>query len=152
MLNESHLTNKYWAEAIRSAVYLLNRSPLKGLNGKTPEEIFTGHKPDVSHLRVFGCICYVHIPAQNRKKLDSKTQKCIFLKYSNFSKGYRCLNPISGKLLISRDVIFDEQANWFTESVTPLHVLAKPKEEPIEASSPTSLEEPQVPSNDQASL
>jgi len=49
----------------------------------TPKEKFTGKKPDVSHLRVFGCIAYVHVPDEKRSKLDPKVEKCIFIGYSS---------------------------------------------------------------------
>ena len=70
-------------------------------------------KPDLSHLKVFGCICYVHVPNELRTKLDAKAEKCIFLGYSLEHKGYRCYNPITRKLRISRDVVFDELASWY---------------------------------------
>ena len=61
----------------------------------TPEERFIGKKPDVSHLKVFGCIAYVHVPDELRKKLDPKAEKCIFIGYSLEQKGYRCLSQVS---------------------------------------------------------
>jgi hypothetical protein len=48
----------------------------------TPEKKFIGKKPDVSHLRVFGCITYVHVPDEKRSKLNPKVEKCIFIRYS----------------------------------------------------------------------
>jgi hypothetical protein len=60
----------------------MNRTPTTTIHGMTPEEKFTGKKPDVSHLRVFGCIAYVHILDEKRSKLDPKAEKCIFIGYS----------------------------------------------------------------------
>ena len=62
MLHHAKLPSSFLGKAIATAVYLLNRSTTKALQGMTPEEAFTGHKPSVSHLRVFGCIAYVHVP------------------------------------------------------------------------------------------
>jgi hypothetical protein len=80
----------------------------------TPEEKFTGKKPDVSHLRVFNCIAYVHVPNEKRSKLDLKAEKCIFIGYSLEQKGYRCFNPSTQKLQVSRDVVFDEMVSWYS--------------------------------------
>jgi hypothetical protein len=48
----------------------------------TPEEKCIGNKRDVSHLRVFGYIAYMHFPDEKRLKLNSKAEKCVFMKYS----------------------------------------------------------------------
>ena len=68
-------------------VYLLNRSPTKAVWSRTPYEAWHGSKPDVSHLKVFGCIAYAHINLENRQKLDDKSEKCIFIGYSEQTKG-----------------------------------------------------------------
>jgi len=98
MLNEKNLPNYFWAEAIATVVYIMNRTPIPIVHGMTPEEKFTGKKPNVSHLRVFGCITYVHVPDEKRSKLDPKTEKCIFIGYSLEQKGYKCFNPSIRKL------------------------------------------------------
>jgi hypothetical protein len=64
----------------------------------TLEEKFTSKKLDVSHLRVFGCITYVHDPDEKRSKLDPEVEKCICIEYSSKQKGYRCFNPSIQKL------------------------------------------------------
>ena len=82
MLNEKGLPDFYWAEAVATAVYIMNRTPTAAIHGMTPEERYTGRKPDISHLKIFGCIAYVHVPNELRSKLDSKAEKCIFIGYS----------------------------------------------------------------------
>ncbi len=62
---------------------------------------------------MFGCIAYVHVPDEKRSKLDPKTEKCIFIGYSLEQKGYRCFNPSTLKLQVSRDVVFDEMVSWY---------------------------------------
>jgi hypothetical protein len=114
MLNEKNLPNYFWAEALATAVYIMNRTPTAAVHGMTPEEKFTGKKPDVSHLRVFGCIAYVHVPDEKRSKLDPKAEKCIFIGYSSEQKGYRCFSPSTRKLQVSRDIVFDEMASWYS--------------------------------------
>ncbi len=113
MLNEKNLPNYFWAEAVAIAVYIMNRTPTTTIHGMTPKEKFTSKKPDVSHLRVFGYIGYVHVPDEKRSKLDPKAEKCIFIGYSLEQKGYKCFNPSTRKLQVSRDVVFDEMVNWY---------------------------------------
>ncbi len=67
-----------------------------------------GEKPSVDHLRIFGCHSFVHIPKDERKKLDFKSKKCVFLGYGSTSKGYRLYDPVKKKVILSRDVIFNE--------------------------------------------
>ena len=69
MLADSRLPQKFWAEALSTAVYLINRSPTKALDKTTPFEAWYEKKPNVSHLRVFGSSAYAHIPKDERKKL-----------------------------------------------------------------------------------
>ena len=72
MLLDANLAKAYWAEAVNTAAYLKNRSPTKALQGKTPFEAWYGKKPNVEHLKVFGCKAYAHIPKDERHKFDSK--------------------------------------------------------------------------------
>ena len=67
MLKDKLLANYYWVEAVNTACYLMNRSPTKVLKGITPYETFYGTKPQVYHLRVFGCLAFAHIPDAKRK-------------------------------------------------------------------------------------
>ncbi len=119
MLNEKNLPNYFWAEVVTIIVYIMNRTPTMVVHGMTPEEKFTGKKPDVSHLRVFGCITYVHVPDEKRSKLDRKAKKCIFIGYSSKQKGCGCFNPSTRKLQMSKNVVFDEMVNWYS----PLKII-----------------------------
>ncbi|CAL8165494.1 unnamed protein product [Prunus armeniaca] len=103
---------EFWAEAVNTAVYVLNRCPTKALEKKTPFEAYSGRKPGIKHLRVFGSLCYAQIPEQQRQKLDQTSTRCVFLGYGNCEKGYRLYNLESGKVIISRDVIFNEEGSW----------------------------------------
>ena len=87
MLYHSKLPLKFWAEAVSTAVYIRNRCPTVALKNKTPFECRFNRVPDVSHLRVFGSICYVHIPDGQRKKFDAKSYKGIFVGYPEGTKG-----------------------------------------------------------------
>lgn len=66
----------------------------------------------MGHFRVFGCIGHVHIPGAKRTKLDDKSCKCVFIGVSEESKAYRMYNPNLRKVMVSRDVIFEEEENW----------------------------------------
>jgi len=87
MLNEKNLPSNFWVEAVATIVYIMNRTPTTTAQGMTLEEKFIGKKPNVSHLRVFGYITYVHVLDEKRSKLDSKAKKCIFIGCSLEKKG-----------------------------------------------------------------
>ena len=82
------MPKRFWAEAVLCAVYLLNRCPTKSLDTKTPHEVWSTHKPSVSHLRVFGSIAYIKVPEARRTKLEDKEEQCILIGYSDRTKGY----------------------------------------------------------------
>nr|GEY28217.1 retrovirus-related Pol polyprotein from transposon TNT 1-94 [Tanacetum cinerariifolium] len=112
MLKTKKMPKEFWAEAVDCAVYLLNRCPSKSLDYKTPQEAWNGLKPTVSHLWVFGSIAYVHVLSQRRLKLDDRSEKHVFVGYDKQSKGYRLYNPVTKKVVVSRDVEFDEKGSW----------------------------------------
>jgi hypothetical protein len=112
LLKEKSLSNRFWAEAVACSVYLLNRFPTTKLKLKVLQEAWSGTKLNVVHLRTFGCIEYAHIPSELRKELDDKSEKCIFTGYSETSKSYRIYNPITKKLILSKDVKFLENQFW----------------------------------------
>lgn len=108
MLNEANLDQRFWAEAISTATYCKNRSPTIAVNGKTPFEAWTGEKPDLQHMKTFGCKAFSHIPKSQRKKWDNKAKDMIFVGYSQDSKGYRLMDPSTFKITEARDVVFLE--------------------------------------------
>ena len=108
LMFEKNLPKKFWAEAVNTSMYLLNRLPTKALKKKTPFEALSGVKPMVKHLRIFGCICYAHIPEIKRDKLDKKVEAGIFAGYSSNAKGYKIFNPLIEKVIVSKNVKFDE--------------------------------------------
>jgi hypothetical protein len=82
MIHDQDLPMHLWAEVSRTVVHVRNRSPHKVLEKKTPEEMFIGEKPEVIHLRIFGCPVYVHVPKDKRSKLDPSGKKGTFVGYS----------------------------------------------------------------------
>ena len=99
------------------ACYLVNRSPSSTLEDKTPHEVWTGKKHSLSHLRVFGCDAYVHVPKEKRSKLDNKYKRCIFIRYKDGLKGYKLWNPETRKVVYSRDVMFREVKDFVKHEV-----------------------------------
>lgn len=115
MLAGSGIPQKLWAETLSTAVYLRNCSPTKAVKSVTPFEAFHGRKPDVGHLRVFGCVCYAHIAKDERKKLDVIARRCILVGYGSEVKGYRLYDPDRKKVFFSWDVRFNESEVGFKE-------------------------------------
>lgn len=108
MLLESKLSKEMWSEAILTATYLINRSPTAALKeNTTPAEKWYGVKPNLNKLRIFGCQAFVLIPKPKRKsKMDAKSKVCLMLGYS--PNGYRLWDQELSKVIIARDVIFNE--------------------------------------------
>ena len=112
LLKSKNMPKEFWAEAVACVVYLQNRSPTRSVDGMTPQEAWSGRKPGVAHLRVFGCVGHVHVPDETRTKLDDKSRKLVFIGYEERSKGYKLYDPESKRIVVSRDVVFDEDEKW----------------------------------------
>ena len=89
MLHYQGLSKFLWGEDANTAMYVQNRTPHQALYFKTPEDIFTDKKPDVSNFRIFGCPMYFHVPKEKRNNLESSRKKGIFVGYNENSKAYR---------------------------------------------------------------
>jgi hypothetical protein len=112
MLKAKSLPSMFWGKAVATAVYLLNRSLCKAIGGRTLYELWTRSAPVVHHLRTFGCVAHVKVTTPNQKKLDDHSWCMIFVSYEPGSKAYRVYDPTTRRVHISRDVIFDEAAQW----------------------------------------
>ena len=95
MIHDQSLPMFLWAEASMTDVYVENRCPHKILKNMTLEEAFTRVKPEVGHLRIFGCPVYIHVPKDKRTKLEPSSKKGTFVGYSESSKAYRIYIPRS---------------------------------------------------------
>ena len=93
-----------------TAVFILNRAPTKALKGVTPFEAWYGSKTSVSFLRTFGCIGHVRKTKPNLTKLEDRSTPMILLGYEEGTKAYWLYDPCGGKVVVSRDVVFDEMA------------------------------------------
>ena len=89
MLRTVGLANSFWAEAAKTACYILNQSPSIAIGLKTAMGMWTRKSADYSYLHAFGCPMYVMYNAQERTKLDPKFRRCIFLGYADGVKGRR---------------------------------------------------------------
>ncbi|KAL2462237.1 Integrase catalytic domain-containing protein [Abeliophyllum distichum] len=103
----SGLPKVLWGEAVMTASYIVNRTPLIVLDGKIPEQMWSRESPNYSLLRTFGCAAYSH---QSVGKLEARAQKCVFLSYPDGVKGYRLWEKEEKefKIITSRDVTFNE--------------------------------------------
>lgn len=88
LLVEKNIPKNFWPKAVTWAFYILNRSPTTSVKDMTPEEAWSGVKPYVEHLRVFGCITHAHVPDARRTKLQNKSRSCVLFGMSAESKGY----------------------------------------------------------------
>ena len=102
------LSKRYWAEAVTTAAFIRNRV-VTSASGETPHERWYEKVPDVSNFKVFGCMAYALIHEGGRKKLDKKTVKLRFIGYDLRQKGYRLYNPETQKVVVRRDVAFNEK-------------------------------------------
>jgi hypothetical protein len=93
MIHDQGLPMHLWAEASSMVVYVQNISPHKILGNKTYEEMFTGKKPEVSHLRIFGYPKFIHVPKEKRIELEPSRKKGTFVGYSETLKAYRIYIP-----------------------------------------------------------
>ena len=137
MVYHAGLSKAFWAEAVNTAAYIRNRVTT-ATSGQTPYERWYGRIPDVSHFRVFGCMAYAHIPEVERTKLDKKAVKLRFLGYSDSQKGYRLFDVANRKVIIRRDVAFNE-----TDFGCQKHPLKIESEAEVEPEQPPGEVNPQ---------
>ena len=107
LLLHASLAPRFWPHAADTVVHLLNRTVRSARRDKTPVEIVTRHKPSLGHVRVFGCDAEVRLVDGDRK-LGARSQRMIFLGYEALRMAYRFWDPARNKVVIERDVAFDE--------------------------------------------
>ena len=108
MWHHAGLSNGFWIYAVKAKLYTYNITLIKKADYKTPTELWSSIKPNISHLRVFGCQAWVHILKKRRHKLQPKSQEMIFVGYEPGSKGYQFLDAAHHRIKISHDVKFNE--------------------------------------------
>ncbi|KAL0641218.1 hypothetical protein Bca4012_103077 [Brassica carinata] len=115
MMYHANVPKRFWGDAVQTACYLINRIPTKVLKNLSPFEVLNKSKPYIDHLRVFGCLCYVWVPGEQRNKLEAKSTKAMLIGYSVTQKGYKCYDPATRRVLVSRDVKFIETKGYYEE-------------------------------------
>jgi histone deacetylase 1/2 len=108
LLANAAMPLKFWDEAFLTMTYLINLLPSKVIDYDTPFQRLFKETLDYSFLRVFGCACWPNLRPHNAHKLAFRSIRCVFLGYNSRHKGFKCLEPSTGRVYISRDVIFDE--------------------------------------------
>ena len=118
MLLENNLSKGFWAEAVSTANYILNRCLIRPILKKTPYELYKGRKPNISYFKPFGCKCFVHNNGKdNLGKFDARSDEGIFLGYSLNSKAYRIYNKRTQIVEENIHVVFDESHNGVLSDV-----------------------------------
>ena len=110
ILIESSLPYEYWPFAVRYAIYTMNRLPTKSIGWKTPYELWMKRKPEVDHMRPFGCIAYAQIDKILRTSIEPTSTKCTLLGYAQYQKGYVLEQQHDKKIVVRRGDYFDEQS------------------------------------------
>lgn len=112
MLFNKNVPIELWAEAVSTAVYLLNRILSSENEGISAFEKWFKRKPEIKHLRVFGCTAYMSISPNFRRKWDAKSKKVLFVGYDGESRNYRLWDPEKRRIEVSCNVNFDEDGQF----------------------------------------
>jgi len=112
MLKAKQVPNCFWGEAVQHAIYITNRIPTRALKEVTPYEFYYQRKPNLEHLRVFGSLAYTKVNDSHLRKLNDRSKKTVYFGTESGSKGYRLFDPQNQKIIVSRDVIVDEDSSW----------------------------------------
>ena len=109
LLCENNLPDYFWAEAVSTSCYVMNRCMIRPILKKIPYELWNDRKPNIGYFHVYGCKCFVlNNNKDNLGKFDAKADEGIFLGYSTSSKAYRVFNKRTLVVEESVHVVFDE--------------------------------------------
>jgi hypothetical protein len=117
MLDEYNTPDRFWAEAINTACYSINRLYLHQILKKTSYELLTGKKPNVSYFRVFGSKCFILVKRGRKSKCAPKAVEGFLLGYDSNTRAYRVFNKSTGLVEVSCDIVFDETNGSQVEQV-----------------------------------
>nr|GEV82840.1 zinc finger, CCHC-type [Tanacetum cinerariifolium] len=127
MIKAMNMPQKFWAEAVRHAIYILNSVPTKALEDITPYKAIKRRKPNLKNLRVFGCIAYAKVPSQHLTKLDHRSKRMVYLGNKEGSKAYRLFDPTTQRIYVSRDVKFKKNETWDWKEYISEHINDEPE-------------------------
>ena len=111
MISHSNLPISLWGEALKTAAYILNRVPTKA-TAKTLYELWTGKKPSLKHLHIWGCPAEARPYRPHEKKLESRTVSCYFIGYSERSRGYKFYDPTTKSIFETGNARFFEDVEF----------------------------------------
>jgi hypothetical protein len=143
MIHDQNLPIILWPEASMTVVYVQNRSPRQIMKNMTPEEAFTGVKPEVGHFKIFGCPVYIHVPKEKRTKIDPSERKGTFVGYNESSKAYRIYIPGQRQIEVSRDVTFEEEIAFQRSRESQMDIDSEKNEETV-PSPPSAVQRERV--------
>ncbi|PKU68311.1 Retrovirus-related Pol polyprotein from transposon TNT 1-94 [Dendrobium catenatum] len=129
LLETAQLPSTFWLEAATTATYIINRTPSITTHFTSPLKLMFNITPSYNHFRTFGCACFPLKPPHARDKLTHTSDFCIFLGYSEHQKGYKCFNPKTNRITISRHVQFDETVfpfPQFTSTTSSVDTIDNP--------------------------
>ncbi|KAK8933736.1 hypothetical protein KSP39_PZI015982 [Platanthera zijinensis] len=138
LLISASAPHSFWAEAVLTATHLINITPSTSISGATPYERLYSRQPTYASLRTFGCTCFVLLPGPERTKLSARSSRCVHLGLSPHHKGYRCYDPVTRRIRISRHVSFVEHEMFFS---TPPPRTSHPSIAPPLSLEPRSYQE-----------
>ncbi|KAK8937455.1 hypothetical protein KSP39_PZI012258 [Platanthera zijinensis] len=119
LLIHASMPPTYWPHSLQMAAYLHNILPTTVLGSSTPTLALYRRQPTYSHLRTFGCLCYPNLSATTQHKLLPRSKPCVFVGFPTNHRGYKCLDILTGKFIISRHVTFDERTFPFSSPHQP---------------------------------
>lgn len=117
LLKSKGVPARFWGEAVSTAVYLLNQSTMKSINGKTPYEAWHEHKPNVSYLCIFGCMVHVKVMKPHWAKLDDRSTPMVLFGYEPKSVVYRVYDPAGNHVHVTHDMLFDKSTQWHSKKL-----------------------------------
>jgi hypothetical protein len=142
LLKGMSVPGRMWGEAVRHAIFLLNWLPTKAMGNRTPFEAWTGKKPHLGHLRVFGCTAHAKVTAPHLKKLDDRSNPFVYLGVEEGSKAHRLFDPRRRQIIVSRDIVFDENTPWqWSAAAGEVTSTEFEVEEPVGAEQPVPAEQ-----------
>lgn len=111
MLKQKKLPHSFWGEVVSTIIHVLNKFLTKKPNSKVPEEVWCETKIVVNHLKIFGFVCYKHVPDAKKSKVQDKSEAMIFVCYHS-TRAYQLYNPTTTKICISKYVVVNEAEMW----------------------------------------
>lgn len=116
LLHHASLPLKFWTHAFQCATYLINRQPTSTLQFQSPFLKLHQGTPNYKKLRVFGCLCFPWLRPYNTSKLEPRSKPCVFFGYCTQRSAYKCYDPSTNKIYLSRHVTFDESVFPFSSN------------------------------------